>query len=67
MFHNSHFSGKGGFAIMYKKSLMFSVKEIPCYDTYRIVGIIMAIYITLLGLIYYQMLMLIHITRAKHP
>ena len=39
MFYNSAFSGKGGVAIMYKKSLMFSVKEITCYDTNRIVGI----------------------------
>ena len=33
MFYNSAFSGKGGVAIIYKKSLMFSVKEITCYDT----------------------------------
>ena len=39
MHGNSAFTGKGGVAIMYKKSLMFSVKEVSCYNTRRIIGI----------------------------
>lgn len=39
MFDNSAFIGKGGVAIMYKKSLMYSVKEVTCYNTRRIIGI----------------------------
>lgn len=39
MYHNSAFAGKGGVAIMYKKSVMFSVKEVTCYNTRGIIGI----------------------------
>ena len=38
--HNDgSFSGKGGVAIMYRKSLSFSVKEISCFDFNCVVGI----------------------------
>lgn len=39
MYHNSAFADKGGVAIMYKKSVMFSVKEVTCYNTRGIIGI----------------------------
>ena len=41
MFYNSHFSGKVGVAMMYKKSLCLLCQwnYITCYDTKRIVGI----------------------------
>lgn len=36
---NLPFIGRGGVAIMYRKSLMFSVKEVTCYNTNRITAI----------------------------
>ena len=39
MHRNVFFSGKGGVAIMYKKNLSFSIREIPCYDSNRIIDI----------------------------
>lgn len=36
---NLPFTGRGGVAIMYRKSLMYSVKEVTCYNTNRITAI----------------------------
>ena len=39
MHRNVFFSGKGGVAILYRKNLSFSIREIPCYDSNRIIDI----------------------------
>lgn len=36
---NVLFAGRGGVAIMYRKCLAFSIREIPCFDSNRIIGI----------------------------
>lgn len=33
---NVLFAGRGGVAIMYRKRLAFSIREIPCFDSNRI-------------------------------
>jgi exonuclease III len=39
LYNNGSFSGKGGVAIMYRKSVSFSVKEISCFDSNCVIGI----------------------------
>lgn len=36
---NLPFTGRGGVAIMYRKSIMYSVKEVTCYNTNRITAL----------------------------
>lgn len=36
---NVLFAGRGGVAIMYRKRLAFSIRELPCFDSNRIIGI----------------------------
>lgn len=36
-----HFVGKGGVGIIFKRSLQYSIKEIPCCNSNRIVGVVL--------------------------
>ena len=37
--HNTYFIGKGGIAILVRKQLQYSIQEIPCLESQRIIGI----------------------------